>query len=200
MERTDMDGKSLLAIVVALVVSLTLGCETPRPDAPEEPPAQEPPAEEPPVEDDEPEGPTLVEPSQQSAELMELIADYEEWGFHAGVDSHTPSGHPGEIWVIAYANPAGIAMVEEQQVPAPQGVILVKEEYDADDADEPTAVTVMQKLSDEQGDWYWMKTDPDLESIVRTADGMVLEGTENLGCIDCHAAQADQDYVMTPQF
>ena len=147
--------------------------------------------------DDEP---GRVEPSADSEALLALIDGYESWEYHAGLDSHTASGHPGDIWVIAYANEEGVEMVEQQQVPAPAGTIFVKEEYDADGAAEPVAVTVMQKLSDEQGDWYWLKTDPDLQSVVETPDGVVLEGTEDLGCIGCHAAEADQDYVMTPQF
>ena len=190
-----------VAALATITFALAINCQTSSPDETDQPVAEEPGEADETMQgqgNEPPEG--HVEPSQHSADLMELIADYEEWSYHAGVDTHTPSGHPGDVWVIAYANEAGVQMVEQQQVPALQGTIFVKEEYDADGADEPYAVTVMEKLSDEQGDWYWMKTDPDLNYIVETPEGMVLEGTEDLGCIGCHAASAHQDYVMAPQF
>lgn len=141
---------------------------------------------------------TFLEPSEHSRQLMDQIRDYWDWDYHADLDTHYESGHPGDVWVISYANESGGQAVEEGRIPVPEGAIYVKEEYDADGADDPFAVTVMEKLSDERGDWYWMKADPDLEQIVEGPGEMALEGTEDLGCIDCHGAAADDDYLMAP--
>lgn len=190
-------------VAALLVMVLVTGCQT-TPEQPEEMAADdEAVASGGGVEaddDDEAGEPGLVAPADHSEELMDEIVDYETWEFHAGIDTQTPSGHPGDVWVVAYANELGVQMVEDQQVPAPAGTIFVKEEYDGEDAANPFAVTVMEKLSDEEGDWYWMKSDPDLQGIVEGPEGMALEGTEDLGCINCHGAAAHQDYVMAPQF
>ena len=189
------------AVVLMVVLGLLIGCDdepevTEEPDEPEEVEPEPDPEPEPEEVEDEM---VWIDPSQDSADLLEDIENYGEWDHHAGVDTHFESGHPGDVWVIAYANEAGIETVEQEQIPVPEGAIFVKEEYDGDGVEDPSAVTVMAKLSDEMGDWYWLKSDPELEQVMEM-EGMALEGTEDLGCIGCHAEAADRDYLMAPAF
>ena len=189
----------LSAIAVSLL--LVAGCNQPEPadDQPQEPPTIDHQAQAQQQEmEQQDEGMTLLDPSEHSQQLMDQIRDYDQWSYHGDLDTHYESGHPGDVWVIAYANETGEQAVDDQNIPVPEGAIYVKEEYDADGAEDPFAVTVMEKLSEQQGDWYWMKTDPDMERIVEGPEQTPLEGTENLGCIDCHGAAADDDYLMTP--
>lgn len=194
-------------LTVLLVAALMWGCEEepavdeqpddqPQPDQQQPQPQPQPQLEQQDDEDDD--EMTLVEPSEHAEDLMDQIEDYEQWDHYAGLDTHFESGHPGDVWVIAYGNETGLEAVEQQQIPVPQGTVLVKEEYHEDGAEDPFAVTVMEKLSDEQGDWYWLKADPELQQVVEGPEGIALEGTEELGCINCHAAEEDNDFLMAP--
>lgn len=142
------------------------------------------------------EGPELTDPSADSQDLLDAISDYEGWDHYAGNDSQMESGHPGDIWVVSHANEGGQTAAEE--TPAEEGSIIVKEEYTEEGADDPPFVTVIEKLSDEEGDWYWLKATADLDQVVVHPDAGPLEGTENLGCIDCHGQASDNDYLVLP--
>jgi hypothetical protein len=75
----------------------------------------------------------------------------------------------------------------------PAGAIIVKENYMPDST--LAATTVMYKVPDynpEAGDWYWVKFLPDGQV---DGDGMA-QGRVG-GCIQCHGAKKNNDYIFT---
>ncbi len=190
----------LLFLVSIIIAGLALtGCEQPEPEVEEPVEVEEEPEPEPVVEEEEEMEMELAEPSEQAAELIAAIEGYEQWEHHEGMDEPYESGHPGDVWVIPYANEVGHQAVADQQLPIPEGAIFVKEEYADADGEELTGVTVMEKLSEEMGDWYWLKTDPELQGVMEM-EGMALEGPDVEGCVNCHGEASGQDYLMLPEF
>jgi hypothetical protein len=69
------------------------------------------------------------------------------------------------------------------------GSIIAKENYTADK--KFVALTVMYKIkgyNPAAGDWFWAKYNP---------DGTVAAAGRVKGCIDCHSAKKDNDYIFT---
>ena len=185
-------------LLVIMSASGLMGCEEEEPAVEPEEVEEEPEPEPEPEEEEEPEM-SLADPSERSQELIDAIEGYTEWEHYEGADELMESGHPGDVWVIAYGNDTGLEAVADNTLPVPAGSIFVKVEHDGPEAEEPSAVTVMEKQSDEMGDWYWLKTDPDLEQVI-VMDGMALEGPDVTGCVNCHGEQSEQDYLMLADF
>ena len=69
------------------------------------------------------------------------------------------------------------------------GSIIAKENYTAEK--KFVALTVMYKIkgyNPTAGDWFWAKYNP---------DGTVAAAGRVKGCIDCHSAKKDNDYIFT---
>lgn len=69
------------------------------------------------------------------------------------------------------------------------GAIIVKENYTSDK--KLVALTVMYKLkgyNPSYGDWFWAKYTP---------EGKVEASGNVKGCIDCHLAKKDNDFIYT---
>lgn len=108
------------------------------------------------------------------------------WSDHRGI--HPGSSPHGATHRVFVNRPGQMST----QVPARNGTIVVKENFDREGA--LTAVTVMFKskgYNPEAGDWYWAKYSP---------DGKVDKAGKPAGCIGCHAARADNDYIMLHEF
>ena len=76
--------------------------------------------------------------------------------------------------------------------PKPDGAIIVKENYTADQR--LAAVTVMYKVKGYNpgaGDWFWAKYAP---------DGTVQKQGKPAGCINCHMTRARQDFIMVSDY
>jgi hypothetical protein len=77
----------------------------------------------------------------------------------------------------------------KNKAPMTDGAIIAKENYTADK--KFVALTVMYKIkgyNPEAGDWFWVKYAP---------DGKVLASGKVKGCIQCHSAKKDNDYIFT---
>ena len=72
----------------------------------------------------------------------------------------------------------------------PNGSILVKENY-GKDKKTLMAVTPMYKVrgyNPDEGDWFWAKYGP---------DGNIMSSGKVEGCINCHRARKNQDWIFT---
>ncbi len=97
-----------------------------------------------------------------------------------------PHGH-GTL-VTTYVNRAALGSIEEKKGMA-DGSIIVVENYDSDK--NLTGLTTMYKVggyNQEAGDWYWLEATP---------GGRVVRFGKVQPCIDCHRAQAKNDYIWT---
>lgn len=146
------------------------------------------------------EGPAVVDPSTDSEDLLTAIDDYTSWDHFAGNDSPEQGGHPNDVWVVSYANEGAQDSFADDIVPYPEGSIIVKEEYVEEDGD-AAFVTVMEKIGEDMGEWYWMKATADLEKIIDHPDAGPLEGSGDdspPGCVGCHGdagEPGDHDFV-----
>lgn len=112
---------------------------------------------------------------------------YTEWGQfpdHRGMqEGNAPHGQ----WHIVYVNEqAGSA-----GHPKDDGAVIVKENFG--EGKTLNAITVMYKVdgyNPAAGDWFWVKYGP---------KGEVLVSGRPQGCISCHTAARDNDFIMTSE-
>ena len=84
------------------------------------------------------------------------------------------------------------AAYNSTSAPLKYGAIQVKENYNKEE--KLTAITVMYKIkgyNPEAGDWFYAKYTP---------GGMAKPYGKPKGCVSCHGAMADNDYVMVHDF
>jgi hypothetical protein len=97
-----------------------------------------------------------------------------------------PHGHGA--FVTAYVNRAALASIEEKKGMARDSIIVV-ENYDS--GKNLTGLTTMYKVdgyNPKAGDWYWLEATP---------GGRVVRFGKVQACIDCHRAQAKNDFIWT---
>ena len=114
---------------------------------------------------------------------------YQRWTLWPGYPGISPGKSPHGAYLKLYANPAALKAAREGS-PMPYGGLIIKENY-AEDQKTLMAVTPMYKVRDyypEGGDWFWGKYGP---------DGQVLVAGKPQGCISCHEAVKDKDWLFT---
>ncbi len=127
-------------------------------------------------------------PATDADQLWEYITKvdpynkWENWPDHKGMqEGVAPHGPLHEVFV----NTAGL---KKAGWPKTDGTIVVKENFSPDK--KLAAITVMYKrkgYNPEAGDWYWVKYSP---------DGKAAKAGKPAGCIGCHSARAEMDYIM----
>ena len=126
-------------------------------------------------------------PSATSDGLWKYItkeSPYSKWSFwpdHKGMQSgRAPHGPLHKVYVNDQALKSAHVL--------PYGAIVVKENYGKDK--KLKAITVMYKMKDANpaaGDWLWAKYSP---------SGKGAKFGKVTGCINCHSARADNDYIF----
>ena len=127
-------------------------------------------------------------PGADPGELWNYItktSPYTQWSFwddHKGmIEGREPHGSLHKVYV-------NNAAYSSHSVPLKYGAIQVKENYNKNQ--KLMAITVMYKLkgyNPDDGDWFWAKYSP---------DGMAKPYGKPSGCIGCHGAKADNDFVI----
>ena len=131
-------------------------------------------------------------PGPDPAALWKYITQtspYTQWKFwkdHRGMlKGRQPHGSFHKVYVNDRA-------FTSSSVPLQYGSIEVKENYNR--AKKLMAITVMYKVkgyNPENGDWFWVKYSP---------DGMAKPYGKPRGCLGCHGAKADNDFVIVHDF
>lgn len=130
----------------------------------------------------DPDGGTLIE-------LITATQDYRQWPMFPGKEALYKGQHPHGAYLTTYVSPAVLAAMQSKNDQLPDGSIIVKENYSPEK--ELAAITVMYKrtgYNPEGGDWYWLKYAPDKTIL---AEGKVD------GCINCHRAVQNNDWLFT---
>jgi hypothetical protein len=139
----------------------------------------------------EPELPSLTVDEISAERLWERISEespYKNYSFWPGHEGLLPGQAPHGVYHKVYIN-----RILNEQLPiaglsAPEGSIIVKENFTVDE--EPAAITVMVKVKDfapDSGDWFWARYNPDGTA---GPSGLVQS------CLDCHSGVADNDYIV----
>ena len=128
--------------------------------------------------------------AEKFIEYITVANPYREWQmwpgkgrFHQGSPLY---GH-GTL-ITTYANLTAQKSIKEMKGMA-DGSIVVTENYDANKILQ--GITSMYKVkgyNPDGGDWYWVEATP---------RGAVLNSGKSQPCIDCHQAQAGNDYIWT---
>lgn len=179
-------SRLLAACLLILSLSLFVGCrqqnETKANEAtPDQPMAQNLPPET-----------TAALPDAEGGTLIGFITesqDYRQWPLFPGKEPLYQGQHPHGAYLTTYVSPAVLAALQSKSGKLPDGAVIVKENYSPQK--ELAAVTVMYRSSGynpEAGDWFWLKYAPDKTIL---AEGKVD------GCIQCHRAVQNNDWVFT---
>jgi hypothetical protein len=111
--------------------------------------------------------------------------NYSEWPAHAGLQ---PGQSPHGVWHRVHGNRTLFDVLPLTEAIAPEGSIIVKENFDNNK--ELRNLTVMAKIEGydpDYGDWFWAMYQP---------DGTVLTEGSPGGCISCHEGMRKNDFVI----
>ena len=115
--------------------------------------------------------------------------DYRSWQLWPGKTELYHGRHPHGAFLTTYVSKGAYQAVEDKAGGIPSGEFVVKENYTPEKTLD--AITVMYKLAGynaEGGDWFWLKFAP---------DGTIQKEGKVGGCIGCHAAVKDNDWLFT---
>lgn len=113
-------------------------------------------------------------------------SDYTAYGQWPGHEGKQPGQSPHGVTHRVFANNRLFSALPTDE--APEGTLLVKENYNA--ADELIDLTVMAKVKGfdpENGDWFWAAYGPD--------GSVKAEGSPAM-CLSCHSGMKGNDYVI----
>ncbi len=111
--------------------------------------------------------------------------NYTEWPKDSDLQ---PGQSPHGVWHRVFANRTLLEALPAVDSTAPEGSLIVKENFDSSKT--LGSITVMAKVKGydpENGDWYWAMFDP---------EGKVLKEGSPGGCISCHAGMRSNDFVI----
>lgn len=145
---------------------------------------------------DDPEEPQLPDlPGADGDELWSYLEEegyQNNWTLWPGLGEKYEGAEPHGMLLTTYVNDIALEALQNDQIPMPEGAIVVKENYMPDDGP-LDAITTMYKVdgfNPDANDWFWLKNDP---------DGVIeVQGVVD-GCIQCHAGAGadDFDYLWT---
>ena len=115
-------------------------------------------------------------------------SNYREYSYWPGHEGMQPGQAPHGVFHKVFINKTLREALPVEDRIAPEGSIVVKENYNADK--KLTSITLMAKVkgfSSEYGDWFWANYTP---------EGKVKVAGEVSSCISCHEGKRDNDYII----
>jgi len=131
-------------------------------------------------------------PNANPAELwnyITVVSPYTQWQFWADHQGMQPGRAPHGRLHKVYVNDRTLNTLKP---PFQYGSIIVKENYSKEK--KLMAITVMYKVFEYNpgdGDWFWAKYTP---------EGKADPYGKPEGCIGCHGARANNDFVIVHEF
>ena len=115
-------------------------------------------------------------------------SDYDNWSNWPGHEGVQPGQSPhGKFHEVYINNTLHDALPSSTSI-APEGAIIVKENFDSNKKKVSYSVMVKVKgFNPAAGDWYWVAFDP---------TGKVLAEGARQSCIDCHTGMKSNDFVI----
>ena len=114
---------------------------------------------------------------------------YQQWALFPGKGKLYKGKHPHGALLTSYVNDVALAGINDKVGTLANGSIIVKENYMPNKM--LGAVTVMYRVGGYDpngGDWFWAKY---------KADGAIAKEGKVDGCINCHAAVINNDWIFT---
>jgi hypothetical protein len=131
-------------------------------------------------------------PGAEGKEVYSYItkdSPYQDWALFPGKDKLYKGQHPHGALLTTYVNDVALKGINQRVGTLAAGAIIVKENYMPDK--KLGAVTVMYRVDGydpEAGDWFWAKYN---------ADGSIAKEGKVAGCIGCHTAVINNDWIFT---
>lgn len=122
-------------------------------------------------------------------EFITKTDNYQNWPLWPGKDKFYEGKHPHGALLTTYVSTPAEAAIQDRAGAFPVGSMIVKENYSP--GKELGAVTVMYRVKGydpNAGDWFWAKY---------KADGSIEKEGKVSGCIGCHSAVIQNDWVFT---
>ena len=114
---------------------------------------------------------------------------YQDWALFPGKGKFYKGQHPHGALLTTYVNKVALDGINQRVGTLADGAIVIKENYMPDKT--LGAVTVMYRVNGydpEAGDWFWAKYN---------ADGAIAKEGKVAGCIGCHTAAINNDWIFT---
>ncbi|HII01510.1 TPA: cytochrome P460 family protein [Methanosarcinaceae archaeon] len=167
-------------MLLILCASLCFGCTSPETETPNE---TETPAETPETE-------AAPEPTGEEIQAYVMEEDnYKNWELWPGTGELDPGKGPHGDQIAIYVSDSALSAIEEKADVMPANSTVLKEGYDSEG--ELISVVVMHKVEGfdpAYNDWFWLEYD---------AEGEIISEGKVLSCQNCHARQANNDYLFT---
>lgn len=122
-------------------------------------------------------------------EYITKAKPYQSWALFPGKDKFYKGAHPHGALLTTYVSEGALDAINNKSGLFPVGSFIVKENYMPNK--KLGAVTVMYRVDGynaDAGDWFWAKYN---------ADGSIAKEGKVAGCIGCHAAVINNDWVFT---
>jgi hypothetical protein len=116
-------------------------------------------------------------------------AKYQEWPLWPGKGKLYKGQHPHGALLTTYVSKDALKVIDKKKGSFSNGAFIIKENYSPEKM--LGAVTVMYRVKGynaDAGDWFWAKYKP---------DGTIEKEGKPAGCINCHAAKIENDWVFT---
>ena len=114
---------------------------------------------------------------------------YQNWTLFPGKGKLYKGAHPHGALLTTYVSPNALEAIHNRSGLLPDDSFIIKENYRPDKT--LAAVTVMYRVKGydaDAGDWFWAKY---------AADGKITKEGKVSGCINCHAAVINNDWIFT---
>ncbi len=122
-------------------------------------------------------------------EYLTTTNPYQKWAFYPATGKFYEGRHPHGALLTTYVNDLALDGIRAKAGTLEDGAIIVKENYSPDK--KLGAVTVMYRVDGydaDAGDWFWAKY---------KGDGSIEKEGKVAGCISCHAAVINNDWIFT---
>ncbi|MCW9049650.1 MAG: cytochrome P460 family protein [Deltaproteobacteria bacterium] len=131
-------------------------------------------------------------PAADGKEIYEYITKtnpYQHWSLFPGKGKLYKGAHPHGALLTTYVSFDALQAIQNKVGLLPINSFVIKENYRPDKT--LAAVTVMYRVKGydaEAGDWFWAKY---------KATGEIEKEGKVSGCINCHAAVINNDWIFT---
>lgn len=115
-------------------------------------------------------------------------SDYHSWQYWPGKEPFYPGRFPHGSLLTTYVSAGSYRAIKAKGGSIPAGEFVVKENFNAEK--QLIAISVMYKLAGYNaagGDWFWLKY---------LSDGTIQAEGKVSGCIGCHAAVKNNDWLF----
>lgn len=122
-------------------------------------------------------------------DYLTKVSPYQNWPLFPGTEKLYEGQHPHGALLTTYVSSDVLKAIHDRRGKVPNGGFIVKENYMPDG--KLDALTIMYRVkgyNPDAGDWFWAKY---------SADGNIDAAGKVNGCIGCHTAVIQNDWVFT---